>query len=97
MSLCSGCTAHYKDQPSTLEGAPKKKKKFKEWLEARDSNFLVLPNRPWKVISTDSRVIMGQFKSEREARQYQEELEGIGSLPMEVVHYEGTEEYVPKS
>ena len=92
-----GYQPHYKDQPSTLEGTPKKKKKFKEWLEARDSNFIILPNRPWKVIGTDSRVIMGQFKSEKEAKQYQKELEGIGSLPMEVVHYEGTEEYVPKS
>lgn len=41
-----GFTPHYKDQPSTLKGKPKKKKKyknecvsFKEWLEQRDPLF----------------------------------------------------------
>ena len=28
----SGKKSHYKDQPSTLEGKPKKKKKFREWV-----------------------------------------------------------------
>jgi len=28
-----GYESHYEDQKSTLKGKPKKKKKFKEWLE----------------------------------------------------------------
>jgi len=31
-----GMTPHYKNQASTLEGTPKKKKKFEEWLKLRE-------------------------------------------------------------
>jgi hypothetical protein len=33
-----GDKAHYKDQPSTLEGKPKKKKKFREWISEKHPN-----------------------------------------------------------
>lgn len=31
---------HYKNQESTLKGKPKKKAKFKEWLEQRDPEMI---------------------------------------------------------
>lgn len=34
-----GYDSHYKDQPSTLKGKPKKKKTFKEWLNDVHPNF----------------------------------------------------------
>jgi hypothetical protein len=35
-----GFESGYKDQPSTLKGTPKKKKKFKEWVEENHSDFI---------------------------------------------------------
>ena len=34
-----GMESHYKDQPSTLEGKPKKKKKFREWVSEKHGQW----------------------------------------------------------
>lgn len=36
----NGFEPHYKDQPSTLKGEPKKKKKFQEWVQENHPDFI---------------------------------------------------------
>jgi hypothetical protein len=36
-----GDEPHYADQPSTLKGKPKKKKKFREWVERHHGKNLI--------------------------------------------------------
>jgi hypothetical protein len=51
-------TPHYKNQPSTLKGKPKKKSKFKEWLEIREEK-----EYGWKQINDDKERKYGKIRN----------------------------------